>query len=96
MLKYTTSLGLPIIEGKALMKVVATGSNGHSTATRVGISSSASAANYVTTTPNATYETWSTTGQDHTYELDGDYDTMYYLYVTNKNCQIAKLVLTYE
>ena len=96
MLKYTTSLGLPIIEGKALMKVVATGSNGHSTATRVGISSSASAANYVTTTPNATYETWSTTGQDHTYELDGAYDTMYYLYITNKNCQIAKLVLTYE
>ena len=96
MLKATTSLGLPVIAGKALKTVVATGSTGHSNATQVGISSSASAANYVTTTPNATYETWAEKGVDHTYELDGDADTMYYIYVTNKNCQIAKLVLTYE
>ena len=96
MLKATTALGLPVIEGKALVKVVATGSTGHSTATQVGISSSSTAANYVTTTPNATFETWSATGQNHTYELEGNYDTMYYVYVTNKNCQIAKLVLTYE
>lgn len=96
MLKATTSLGLPVIAGKALKKVVATGSTGHSVSTQVGISSAADAATYVTTTPNATYETWATQGADHTYELDGDADTMYYIYVTNKNCQIAKLVLTYE
>ncbi len=96
MLKSVTSLGLPVLDGKALKKVVATGSQGHSTTTQVGISSSASTATYVTTTPAATYEVWATTGQDHTYELDGDAETIYYVYITNKNCQIAKLVLTYE
>ena len=94
MLKYTTSLGLPAISGKKLTKVVVTNSSGCSTSTRVGISSSSSSASYIS---GGDYQTYSTTSSDYTYDLTGTSDnTMYYLYITNKNCQITKIVLTYS
>ena len=93
MLKYTTSLGLPAISGKKLTKIVASNSSGCSTSTRVGVSSSSSSASYIT---GGAYQTWSKTSSTYTYNLTGtSANTMYYLYITNKNCQITQLKLTY-
>lgn len=93
MLKSTTSLGLPAIPGYKLTKVVASNSSTCSTSTRVGVSSSSSSASYIT---GGAYQTWSTTSSSYTYNLTGtSANTMYYLYVTNKNAQITQLVLTY-
>ncbi len=93
MLTTTAVLGLPAIDGYKLTKVVASNSSGCSTSTRVGVSSSSSSASYIT---GGAYQTWSTTSSSYTYNLSGTAaNTMYYLYVTNKNAQITKLVLTY-
>ena len=93
MLKYTTSLGLPAISGKKLTKIVASNSSGCSTSTRVGVSSSSSSASYIT---GGAYQTWSKQSSTYTYNLTStSANTMYYLYITNKNCQITRLVLTY-
>ena len=92
-LKSTTSLGLPAISGKKLTKIVASNSSGCSTSTRVGVSSSSSSASYIT---GGAYQTWSKTSSTYTYNLTGtSANTMYYLYITNKNCQITQLKLTY-
>ena len=94
MLKYTTSLGLPAISDKTLTKVVAHNSSGCSTSTRVGVSSLSSSASYVS---GGSYQTYSSTDSDYTYNLSGtSANTMYYLYITNKNCQITSLSLTYS
>ncbi|WP_458457363.1 Ig-like domain-containing protein [Pseudobutyrivibrio sp.] len=90
----TAVLGLPAISGKKLTKVVAYNSSGCSTSTRVGISTSSSSANYVS---GGSYQTWSTTSSSYTYNLTGtSNNTVYYLYVTNRNAQITRLVLTYS
>ena len=87
-------VGLPAIEGYKLTKVVASNSGGCSTSTKVGISSSASQASYIT---GGEIQTWSTQGSSYTYTLTStDANTMYYMYVTNKNAQITSLELTYE
>lgn len=94
MLKYTTSLGLPAISGKKLTKVVVSNSSGCSTSTKVGISSSSSSASYIS---GGAIQTYSKTSSTYTYDLTETSDnTMYYLYVTNKNCQITELKLTYS
>lgn len=94
MMTYTAVLGLPAIEGYKLTKVVAQNSSGCSTSTQVGISSSSSSASYIT---GGAYQTWSKTSSTYTYNLTStSANTMYYLYVTNKNAQVTELKLTYE
>lgn len=94
MLTSTAVLGLPAIDGKKLTKVVAKNSGGCSTTTKVGISSSSSSASYIS---GGAIQTWSTTSSSYTYTLSGtSNNTVYYLYVTNKNAQITELTLTYE
>ena len=88
------AVGLPAIEGYKLTKVVASNSGGCSTAVIVGISSSASQANYIA---GGAAQTWSTQGSQYTYNLTStDANTMYYMYVTNKNAQVTSVALTYE
>ena len=87
-------LGLPAIENYKLTKVVASNSSGCSTSTKVGISSSSSSDSYIS---GGALQTWSTTGSSYTYNLSStEANTMYYLYVTNKNAQVVGLELTYE
>lgn len=94
MLSYTAALGLPAIKDYKLTKVVAKNSGGCSTSTKVGISSSPSSASYIS---GGAIQTWSTTSSTYTYNLSGtSNNTVYYLYVTNKNAQITELTLTYE
>ena len=88
------AVGLPAIQGYKLAQVVASNSGGCSTSTKVGISSSATQANYIT---GGEIQTWSTTSSQYTYNLTStEENTMYYLYVTNKNAQVTSLALTYE
>ena len=94
MLTATAVLGLPAIEDYKLTKVVAKNSGGCSTSTKVGISSSATSESYIS---GGEIQTWSITSSSYTYNLTGtDVNTMYYLYVTNKNAQVTTLTLTYE
>ncbi len=94
MLTSTAVLGLPAIAGKTLTKVVAKNSGGCSTTTKVGISSSSSSASYIS---GGAIQTWSTVSSTYTYTLSGtSANTVYYLYVTNKNAQIVELTLTYN
>lgn len=94
MLTQPAVLGLPAIEGKKLTKIVAKNSSGCSTSTKVGVSSSSSSATYI---DGGAIQTWSTTSTEYTYNLTGTANnTVYYLYVTNKNAQIVTLTLTYE
>ena len=94
MLTQPAVLGLPAIDGYKLIKVEATNSGSCSTSTKVGISSSSSEANYVT---GGSIQTWSTTSTTYTYNLtETSVNTMYYMYVTNKNAQVVTLKLTYE
>ncbi|MCQ2302697.1 MAG: InlB B-repeat-containing protein [Bacteroidales bacterium] len=94
MMTSTAVLGLPAIEDYKLTKVVAKNSGSCSTSTKVGISSSSSSASYI---PGGAIQTWSTQSSTYTYNLSGtSNNTVYYLYVTNKNAQITELTLTYE
>ena len=94
MLKSVAVLGLPAIEGYKLTTVVAHNSNGCSTSTKVGISSSATQASYIA---GGAVQTWSTQGSTYTYNLTStEENTMYYMYVTNKNAQLFSLDLIYE
>nr|MCR4957764.1 hypothetical protein [Prevotella sp.] len=87
-------LGLPALEGYKLTKVVAKNSGDCSTATKVGISSSASSNDYI---DGGDPQTWSTTSSSYTYDLTRTVaNTMYYLYVTNENAQVVELQLTYD
>lgn len=90
----TAALGLPAIEGYKLTKVVASNSSSCSKSTRVGISSSASTANYIS---GGEYQTWNNTSSSYTYNLSSTTaNTVYYMYVTNANAQVIELELTYE
>ena len=94
MLTQVAVLGLPAIDNYKLTKVVASNSSSCSTTTRVGISSSASSASYIS---GGAYQTWSSQSSSYTYNLSStEANTMYYIYVTNKNAQITSLELTYE
>lgn len=89
----TAVLGLPALSGYKLTKVIAHNSSGCSTSTKVGVSSSATSATYIS---GGAIQTWSTTDSDYSYSLAGtSSNTVYYLYITNKNAQITSLKLTY-
>lgn len=93
MLTATAKLGLPAISGYKLVKVEAKNSSGCSTSTKVKVSSDVNGENVVS---GGTEQTWATQSSTYTYTLTGtEENTMYYLYVTNKNCQITELVLYY-
>ena len=88
------ALGLPAISGYKLTKVVAKNSSGCSTSVIVGISSSNTEAGYIS---GGEAKTFSTQSAEYTYNLTGtSANTMYYIYVTKKNCQLVNLDLTYE
>ena len=90
----TAALGLPAIKDYKLTKVVAKNTGGCSTAVKVGISSSDSSASYIS---GGEVQTWATQGSSYTYTLSGTANnTVYFMYVTNKNAQITELALTYE
>lgn len=94
MLTATAVLGLPVISGYKLTKVVAKNSSSCSTTTKVGISTKAENSSYVT---GGEVKTWSSVSSTYTYELSGTTaDTQYYLVITNKNAQIIELTLNYE
>ena len=94
MMYQVAALGLPAIDGYKLITVAASNSSGCSTATKVGITSSADEASYI---DGGAIQQWSTQGSTYTYNLTStDVNTMYYLYVTNKNAQVTSLTLTYE
>ena len=94
MLTQPAVIGLPAIEGFKLTKVVASNTSGCSTSTKVGISSSSTEGLYIA---GGAIQTWSTTNSSYTYNLTStEVNTMYYLYVTNKNAQVKELTLTYE
>ena len=94
MLKYTTTLGLPGIQGYKLTKVVVGNSSGCSTATKVAVTTDTTGA---TTVSGGAAQTFSTTSSSYTYNLSNTgAGVIYYLYITNKNCQIISLDLTYD
>ena len=94
MLTKTAVLGLPAFADYKLTKVVATNSSGCSTSVQVGVSSSASSADYIS---GGAAQTWSEKSSSYTYDLtETANNTVYYLYVTNANAQIVTLELTYE
>ena len=95
MLTQPAALGLPAIANYKLIKIVARNSSGCSTSTKVGISTNYSCE--ISYTTGGAIQTWSTTNTDYTYNLSSTAaNTVYYLYVTNKNCQLTSLTLTYE
>lgn len=94
MLTSVAKLGLPAISGYKLVKVEATNSGSCSTSTQVSVSSSDASKTDVT---GGAAQTWGTTSTKYTYNLSGtEENTMYYLWIANKNCQIVELTLYYE
>ena len=92
MLNKNETLGLPTVTGKKLTKVVATSSTTCSVSVKVAVQTSAGV-----DVTGGTAQTWSNKGVDYTYELSGTAnDTVYQLAITNANCQITKVVLTFE
>lgn len=93
MITKSSSLGLPAIAGYKLVKVVGTLNNSGSPAKTASV-------NITDGTSEVTggeAQTWSTMGADYTYSLKGtEENTVYYLSVSTKNCQVIKLVLSYE
>lgn len=93
MIANGSSLGLPAIAGYKLVKVVGTlnDSGSPSTASKVSITDGTSEVT------GGAEQTWSTKGGDYTYSLtETEENTIYYLSVSNKKCQMIKLVLSYE
>lgn len=94
MLTQPAVLGLPSISGKKLTKVVISNSGGCSTSVKVGISSSSTSESYIS---GGAIQTFATQGSSYTYNLDDtEEDTVYFVYVTNKNAQFTNIALTYE
>ena len=93
MLTATAKLGLPALSGYKLVKVEATNSSGCSTSTKVAVTSDESG----TTVSGGEAQTFATTSTKYTYTLSGTQaNTVYYLYVTSKNCQLTGITLYYE
>lgn len=87
-------LGLPVVEGKKLTKVVCTNTSGCSTSVKVGVFTDDAGATAVT---GGEIQTWSKQSAEYTYTLSGTAaGTRYFICASNKNGQISKLVLTYE
>lgn len=93
MLKYTTYLGLPAISGYALTKVEITNTSGCSPSTKVAVCTSSAGSSAVSGGSAKTLSTVSTT---YTFNLSStSANTVYYLYITTKNCQLKNITLTY-
>ena len=94
MILKSSSLGLPAIAGYKLVKVVGTLNDSGSPSTKSSISIT-DGTNEVT---GGTAQTWNTKGSDYTYSLtETEENTVYYLSVSSAaNCQMIKLVLSYE
>lgn len=95
MITKSNSLGLPAIAGYKLVKVVGTLNDFGSVSKQSSISITTDGTNTVT---GGTAQTWDTGGKDYTYSLtETEENTVYYLSVSDKaNCQMIKLVLSYE
>ena len=92
MINNGETLGLPTVAGKKLTKVVATSSSSCSVSVKVAVQTTAGAE-----VTGGTAQTWGTKGADYTYELSGTANaTVYQLAITSANCQITKVVLTFE
>ena len=93
MLTSVAKLGLPAIEGYKLVKVEATNSSNCSTTTKVKVTSNETG----TVIAGGKEQTWATTNTKYTYTLsETEANTMYYLYISNKSCQLVTLELYYE
>lgn len=93
MITKGSSLGLPAIRGYRLVKVVGTLNDTGNPSTNAQISIT----NGTDVVSGGTTQTWNTQGADYTYTLtETEENTIYYLSVNNKNCQVIKLVLSYE
>ena len=87
------TLGLPAISGYKLVKVEGTlnSAGTPSTSSQVAITDGTDAVT------GGAAQTWDTKGEAKTYTLSGtSAATMYYMAVSNKNCQMMTLVLYYE
>lgn len=95
MVQSGSALGLPSIQGYKLTKVVGTlnGSGTPSTTSKTAITTDTAGTIVVT---GGEAQTWSTKGGEYTYTLSNtSANTRYYMYVSNKNSQYTKVVLTY-
>lgn len=94
MIAKSSSLGLPAIAGYKLTKVIGTLNDAGSPSTRAEICIT-DGANVVS---GGTAQTWNTKGNNYTYTLaETEENTVYYLSVSSTaNCQMIKLVLSYE
>lgn len=94
MIAKSSSLGLPAIMGYRLVKVVGTLNDTGSPSTKAQISIT----NGTDVVSGGTTQTWNTKGADYTYTLtETEENTIYYLSVSSTaNCQMIKLVLSYE
>lgn len=93
MITKGSSLGLPAIKGYRLVKVVGTLNDTGNPSTNAQISIT----NGTDVVSGGTTQTWNTQGANYTYTLtETEENTIYYLSVNNKNCQVIKLVLSYE
>ena len=93
LIQSSTSMGLPALSGYKLTKVVGTLNDSGTPST----SSSISITDGENVVSGGTAQTWSTKGAEYTYSLtDTEENQVYYFTVSNKNCQMIKLVLTYE
>lgn len=95
MIYASNALGLPAISGYKLVKVEASNSSGCSTTTAVSVREGQTSSDDIVS--GGTAQTWGTQGSKYTYNLSGtEENTMYYLYVATKNCQLTGLSLYYE
>ena len=93
MLTATAKLGLPALTSYKLVKVEATNSSGCSTSTKVAVTSDESG----TIVSGGAAQTFATKSTKYTYTLSGTQaNTVYYLFVTSKNCQLTEITLYYE
>lgn len=94
MITKSSSLGLPAIAGYKLTKVIGTLNDAGSPSKKAEICIT-DGANVVS---GGTAQTWDTMGKGYTYTLaETEENTVYYLSVSSTaNCQMTKLVLSYE
>ena len=94
MITKSSSLGLPAIAGYKLTKVIGTLNDTGLPSTKAKICIT-DGANVVS---GGTAQEWNTQGKDYTYTLsETEENTVYYLSVSSvANCQMTKLVLSYE
>lgn len=94
MIAKGSSLGLPAIAGYKLVKVVGTLNDSGSPSKRSSISITDGTNEVI----GGAAQTWDTMGSDYTYSLtETEENTVYYLSVSSTaNCQMIKLVLSYE